>query len=98
MPVTQGSGNPDWTRDEALLALDLLYRNGKPIDRRHSDAIELSNVLRVAGIYPRAGRKDNFRNADGVALKMQNLLSAIAASRPQALPLQCRTTFRLWLQ
>lgn len=81
MPITKGSGNPKWTRDESLLALDLLYRHGKPIDRHHTDVLELSNLLRVAPIYPEAGRKDNFRNADGVALKMQNLLSAIDPNR-----------------
>jgi 5-methylcytosine-specific restriction enzyme A len=81
MPVTKGSGNPKWTRDESLLALDLLYRHGKPIDRHHTDVLELSNLLRAAPIYPNAGRKDNFRNVDGVALKMQNLLSAIKPTR-----------------
>lgn len=81
MPVTKGSGNPKWTRDESLLALDLLYRHGKPIDRHHTDVLELSKLLRVASIHPEAGRKDNFRNADGVALKMQNLLSAIDPNR-----------------
>lgn len=81
MPVTKGSGNPKWTRDESLLALDLLYRHGKPIDRQHADAIELSSLLRTARIYPVTGRKESFRNADGVALKMQNLLSAIDSNR-----------------
>ncbi|CAN7649193.1 HNH endonuclease [Mesorhizobium sp. LjNodule214] len=81
MPVTKGSGNPKWTRDESLLALDLLYRHGKPIDKHHADAIELSRLLRAARIYPEAKRKESFRNPDGVALKTQNLLSAIDPTR-----------------
>lgn len=81
MPITKGAGNPDWTWDETLLALDLLYRHGGPIDRKHSDVYELSNALRAAEIYPKAGRKDNFRNPDGVALKLQNLQSAIDPER-----------------
>ncbi|MCV9960282.1 HNH endonuclease [Pararhizobium sp. BT-229] len=81
MPVTKGAGNPDWTWDETLLALDLLYRHDGPIDRHHPDVIDLSKALRAAEIYPREGRKDNFRNPDGVALKLQNLLSAIDPTR-----------------
>ncbi|TAU43625.1 HNH endonuclease (plasmid) [Rhizobium ruizarguesonis] len=81
MPKTKGAGNPDWTWDETLLALDLLYRNGAPLDRSHADVRCLSDALRAAEIYPAAGRKDNFRNPDGVALKLQNLLSATDPTR-----------------
>ncbi|MDG4908751.1 MAG: HNH endonuclease [Mesorhizobium sp.] len=81
MPVTSGSGNPKWTRDETLLALDLLYRHGKPIDKNHADAAELSRLLRAARIYPETNRKESFRNADGVALKTQNLFSALNPER-----------------
>lgn len=82
MPITQGAGNPDWTRDETILALDLLARHGgRPVDRRHVDVGELSDLLRAAVLHPQDGRKDNFRNDDGVALKLQNLLSAIEPTR-----------------
>lgn len=81
MPITQGSGNPDWTRDEILLALDLLYQHGKPIDRHHAGVIELSNLLRKSTLHARQKRRENFRNPDGVALKMQNLLSALEPGR-----------------
>lgn len=81
MPITQGGGNPDWTRDETLLALDLLYRHGKPIDRHHRDVIDLSDILRRSTIHPSEKRRPNFRNPDGVALKLQNLLSAIEPGR-----------------
>ena len=81
MPVTKGAGNPDWNRDETLLALDLLYRHGAPIHKGHADVAELSSLLRGALIHPADGRKPSFRNADGVALKLQNLLSAIDPQR-----------------
>lgn len=81
VPITKGAGNPDWTWDETLLALDLLYRHGAPIDRYHSDVRDLSNALRAAEIHPKDKRKDNFRNPDGVALKLQNLQSAIDPER-----------------
>lgn len=81
MPVTKGAGNPDWTWDETLLALALLYRHGAPIDRNHSDVCDLSTALRTAEIHPKDKRKDNFRNPDGVSLKLQNLQSAINPTR-----------------
>lgn len=81
MPVTKGAGNPDWNRDETLLALDLLYLHGGPIHKGHADAEALSSLLRGALIHPIADRRPSFRNADGVALKMQNLFSAIDPTR-----------------
>lgn len=81
MPVTEGSGNPVWTEEETILALELLYRHGKPIDKKHSEVAELSALLRSAEIYPLEGRKENFRNADGVSLKLQNLFSAVVPGR-----------------
>lgn len=81
MPITQGAGNPDWNRDETLLALDLLYRHGTPLDKGHDDVAELSAVLRAALIHPVGVRRPSFRNADGVALKLQNLMSAIDPTR-----------------
>lgn len=81
MPVTKGAGNPDWNRDETLLALDLLYRHGAPVHKDHSDVAELSELLRSAPLHSIEGRRPSFRNADGVALKLQNLLSAIDPRR-----------------
>jgi 5-methylcytosine-specific restriction protein A len=81
MPITQGAGNPDWNRDETLLALDLLYRHDAPIHKGHDDVVELSTLLRSALIHPLDGRRPSFRNPDGVALKLQNLLSAIDPTR-----------------
>lgn len=81
MPVTKGHGNPDWTRDETILALDLLYKHGKPIDKKHSDVIGLSDFLRRIPIHPHNVRTEKFRNPDGVALKLQNLSSAVEPGR-----------------
>lgn len=81
MPVTSGHGNPKWTREETLLALDLLYKHNAPLDRRHTEVIALSDLLQNASIHPAVRRRNNFRNPDGVALKMQNLLSAAEPGR-----------------
>jgi 5-methylcytosine-specific restriction protein A len=81
MPITQGAGNPDWNRDETLLALDLLYRHNAPLHKSHHDVLALSRLLQAALIHPVEGRRPSFRNPDGVALKLQNLLSAIEPTR-----------------
>ncbi|MGF0521843.1 HNH endonuclease [Agrobacterium pusense] len=81
MPVTKGQGNPDWTRDETILALDLLYRHGRPIDKNHQDVRDLSAFLTEVIIHPLETRNGSFRNSDGVALKLQNLLSAVEPGR-----------------
>lgn len=81
MPITKGAGNARWNRDETILALDLLYRHDRAIDKGHADATELSALLIAAEVHPNNKRGPTFRNSDGVALKLQNLLSAINPDR-----------------
>lgn len=77
MPVTKGAGNPDWTRDETILALDLYLKHGrKLLDQTHPDVIALSTFLRALPLYAESVRKESFRNPHGVRLKIQNLDSA----------------------
>lgn len=74
MAVTSGHGNPKWTKDETILALDLyLDFNGKIPDAKHPLIQELSALLRQMPIHPLEVRKDSFRNPDGVAFKLQNI-------------------------
>jgi 5-methylcytosine-specific restriction protein A len=74
MAVTQGHGNPDWTRDETLLTLDLYFRcNGKIPSGTDDRVCELSNLLRSLPYHPVTRRNERFRNPDGVAFKLQNL-------------------------
>lgn len=74
MAVTHGHGNPKWSRDEVILALDLyLDCQGKipgPSDPRVK---ELSDLLRAFPHYSAAARNASFRNPDGVGFKLQNL-------------------------
>lgn len=76
MAVTHGHGNPNWTKDETILALDLLFKlngaNPSPSDKR---VIALSNTLNQLPIHPLEIRKAQFRNPAGVAFKIQNLKS-----------------------
>lgn len=76
MAVTHGHGNPNWTRDETILALNLLFQlgdtNPSPFDNR---VIKLSETLNQLPIHPQELRKEHFRNPAGVAFKIQNLKS-----------------------
>ena len=74
MAVTQGHGNPTWSRDETILALELYHQCGDAIpgpgDPR---VIALSQLLRALPIHPVLKRRERFRNPAGVAFKLQNL-------------------------
>jgi 5-methylcytosine-specific restriction protein A len=72
--VTHGHGNPNWTRDEVILALDLYFDFGGSIPSSGDErVIELSRLLRSFPHHASSARKESFRNADGVAFKLQNL-------------------------
>jgi 5-methylcytosine-specific restriction protein A len=74
MARTQGHGNPHWTRDETILALDLYLKRAPSMPSKTSnDVIELSEVLRSLPYHSREARNPTFRNADGVAFKLLNL-------------------------
>ncbi|HEX6182357.1 MAG TPA: HNH endonuclease [Pyrinomonadaceae bacterium] len=74
MAVTKGHGNPNWTREEVILALDLYFDCGERIPSSEDQRVrELSEVLRAFPYHSLAARKPSFRNPDGVAFKLQNL-------------------------
>jgi len=74
MARTQGHGNPNWTRDETILALDLYFHMaGKVPSAEDSKVRELSNFLRNIPYHEKAAKQPSFRNPDGVAFKLQNI-------------------------
>jgi 5-methylcytosine-specific restriction protein A len=74
MARTQGHGNPKWTRDETVLALDLYFDlNGKVPSGADKRVQTLSELLRRFPYHAEASRQESFRNPDGVAFKLQNL-------------------------
>jgi 5-methylcytosine-specific restriction protein A len=76
MAVTKGHGNPDWTRDETVLALDLYFHCDRIVPGRADPRVkELSDLLRTIPWSPDVKRNDRFRNPDGVRFKLQNLRS-----------------------
>lgn len=74
MAVTHGHGNPNWTRDETILALDLYLECDGHIPSSADERVQaLSEILRLIPYHSLAARKESFRNPDGVAFKLQNI-------------------------
>lgn len=68
--------NPDWTRDELILALELYMRAGrKQLKASHPDVVELSKQLNQLPIHDHVLRNSDFRNPKGVSMKLGNFLS-----------------------
>ncbi|MBM7369069.1 HNH endonuclease [Gordonia hydrophobica] len=70
--------NPDWARDELILACDLVAKNGWRELRSTDDRVgELSALLQQLPLHPPATRLDTFRNRKGVARKTLDLASLL---------------------
>ena len=68
--------NPKWHRDEVILALDLYFQlEPGQIHARNQKIIELSNILNSLPIYNESPQNNDFRNANGVGLKLSNFLA-----------------------
>jgi 5-methylcytosine-specific restriction enzyme A len=65
--------NPDWKRDELILAL-ALYMDRRPSlpSDKDSDVIELSELLNRLPIHAGWEGTDTFRNPNGVSMKLSN--------------------------
>jgi len=68
--------NPNWTREETLLGLDLYLRHRpRLLDEEHPEVMALSGMLRRLAELRGTRGKSNFRNPNGVAMKLGNLSS-----------------------
>ena len=70
------SRNPNWTRDELILALDLYFRmKSNRMVKNDARIIELSELLRALPIHSDLDipEKDKFRNPNGVSMKLNNI-------------------------
>src|SRR4029077_7614397 len=64
--------NPTWSRDELILALDLYVRfKGNPPGKTSPEVVTLSHLLNEMGSQI-ANRASDFRNANGVDMKVMN--------------------------
>lgn len=60
-------------RDELILALDLYFRHSDARGRGdHPEVVALSDLLNQLPIHPVADREADFRNPNGVAMKLGN--------------------------
>ncbi|QIK55117.1 HNH endonuclease [Dysgonomonas sp. HDW5B] len=68
--------NPKWHRDEIILALDLYFRT-KPgnISAKNPEVVKLSKILNKLPIHDVFVVNNEFRNPNGVSLKMSNFLA-----------------------
>jgi 5-methylcytosine-specific restriction enzyme A len=67
--------NPNWHRDELILALDLYFSPDRgSIDARNPKIIALSALLNQLPLHAVKPNKD-FRNPNGVSLKLSNFLA-----------------------
>jgi 5-methylcytosine-specific restriction protein A len=67
--------NPDWTRDELIIALNAYMHVGSPFPAKDGkEILELSNVLNRLGekLFPPNQRSETFRNLAGVYMKLMN--------------------------
>ena len=65
--------NPNWTKDELILALELYFRDETAIgNKTHIEVIKLSRLLNSLPIFPNSSQELNFRNPNGVAMKLVN--------------------------
>lgn len=65
--------NPNWEREEVILALDLYLRYGhKPLSTDHEEVIKLSNLLR--SLSNGKVRTESFRNPNSVSMKLNNFI------------------------
>jgi len=68
--------NPKWQRDELILALDLYFQlEPGQIHARNPLVVELSTTLNKLPIHGDKEEYENFRNPNGVGLKLSNLLA-----------------------
>jgi hypothetical protein len=66
-----GGSSTGWAVEERILALDLYLRQGMVSDG-HPEVLSLSQELVARGFHSDAGTRANFRNPNGVAMKLGN--------------------------
>ena len=78
MPATEGQGNPRWTKDETILALNAFFQYGDRLPNKDDEiVIELSKLLNKLPIHPYEKRKNNFRNPDGVSIEISGFTKLV---------------------
>ncbi|MBM0108931.1 hypothetical protein JM946_29750 [Steroidobacter sp. S1-65] len=89
--------NPDWTREEHLLGLDLYLRlRGSSYSDEHPEVIKLSETLRKLAALRKMQGTETFRNANGVSMKMLNFRRVDPEYRGAGLPAGSHLEVEIW--
>jgi 5-methylcytosine-specific restriction protein A len=89
--------NPNWSRDELILALDLYMQNGREqLGSSDEKVQDLSQLLNELPIHAREFRESEFRNANGVSMKLGNFLSLDPAYEGVGLERGSRLEKEVW--
>ena len=66
---------PNWTNDELILALELYFRDESARgNKTHPEVIKLSEILNSLPIHSDDVQETDFRNPNGTAMKLSNVL------------------------
>lgn len=83
--ASSGGNRTGWAEEERILALELYLRRGM-VDDNDPEVIALSEELGRRRFHPDAGSRENFRNANGVAMKLGNFAALDPSTSALGLP------------
>lgn len=67
--------NPEWTRDELILGIDVYFRlKTSELNPNHREIVALSELLNELPLHPQHLRDARFRNPPGVSMELRALL------------------------
>ena len=93
----QPARNPDWSRDEHILGLDLYLRlRNTNYPKKHPEVIALSNTLQALAAARGIRGAATFRNPNGVSMKMQNFLRVDPTYKGTGLPSGSKLEKAVW--
>jgi 5-methylcytosine-specific restriction protein A len=79
--------NPDWARDELILALDLYFRiDAARTNNANPEIVAVSEILKAMPIHPAFRGTPNFRNPHSVYMKLSNFLALDPDYNGEGLP------------
>ena len=69
--------NPDWEREEVILACDLVAQDGwRQLEDSDPRVVQLSTLLQGLPLHPLSARRPDFRNPNGVGRKTADIATA----------------------
>jgi len=88
---------PNWTRDEFIIALDVCFQIGPDqVNKNNTAVIQLSKFLRSLPIHKYESDNNIFRNPDGVAMQLQNFVALDKSTPRKGLPNSGKIQKQVW--